>query len=87
MTLAFARAGIDEFPLNRDSLSPSWIAKCLKRASVPSLVTDDEYKQLISLLESTLELDAKGRVRAVPPRVRVGHGRGHTVGSEARGGS
>ena len=33
--MAFARAGIDEFPLNRDSLSPSWIAKCLKRASVP----------------------------------------------------
>ena len=26
---------------------------------------DEEYKQLISLLESTLDLDAKGRVRAV----------------------
>lgn len=37
----------------------------LKRASVPTLVTDEEYKELIRLLESTLDLDARGRCRAV----------------------
>ena len=33
--MAFARTGIDEFPLNRDGLSATWIAKCLQRAKVP----------------------------------------------------
>lgn len=37
----------------------------LKRASVPALVTDAEYRALLVLLESTLDLSARGRCRAV----------------------
>jgi hypothetical protein len=37
----------------------------LKRSSVPSLVSDAQYKELIQILESTLDLSSKGRCRAV----------------------
>ena len=37
----------------------------LKRSSIPALVSDAEYKELLTLLESTLDLSCKGRCRAV----------------------
>ena len=46
-------------------LSMGGCALSLKRASVPSFVSDAAYKALVALLESTLELDARGRCRAV----------------------
>ena len=37
----------------------------LKRSSIPALVSDAEYKELLTLLESTLDISCKGRCRAV----------------------